>query len=238
MKTYLWLLMSLAAFTSGAKKTTKMQTENLASVIKPEPQAHYTYLALGDSYTIGEAVKQSESFPYQLKNKLAKQGINIAAPDVIAVTGWTTGDLKEGIAQAHISQKYNLVTLLIGVNNQYRGYSQSEYHTEFVQLLNTAIAFAGGDKHKVFVLSIPDYSVTPFAQNSDKSRIATEIDQFNAINQHESIKAGVNYLAITDISRRATHDAALVASDGLHPSAKMYSEWVERLAPMVAEKLK
>lgn len=238
MKTYLWLLLSFATFTGGAKKTLDMQTTNPVSVTEQEPKHQYTYLALGDSYTIGESVRQDGSFPYQLKALLGKQGCTIADPKIIAVTGWTTGDLKDAITKAQISEQYHLVTLLIGVNNQYRGYSQSEYHTEFVQLLNTAIGFAGGDKHKVFVLSIPDYSVTPFAQNSDKHKIATEIDQFNAINKQESAKAGANYLDITDLSRRAMHDDALIASDGLHPSAKMYGEWVKRLAPMVVEKIK
>ncbi|WP_448700806.1 SGNH/GDSL hydrolase family protein [Mucilaginibacter sp. AW1-3] len=196
------------------------------------------YLALGDSYTIGESVDLAQSFPYQLKNSLATQGYPVADPKIIAVTGWTTTNLIDAIAQAKLTQKYDLVTLLIGVNNQYQGKSQAQYRTEFVQLLNTAIAFANGNKKHVFVLSIPDYSVTPFAQNSDRAKIAAEIDQFNDINLYESTNAGVNYLNITGISRQATTDPALIAPDGLHPSAKMYQLWINGLAPMVLNNLK
>jgi len=196
------------------------------------------YLALGDSYTIGQSVDPVQAFPYQLKDRLTAQGYTVADPKIIAVTGWTTTDLINAITQANLTQKYDFVTLLIGVNNQYQGKSQAQYRTEFVQLLNTAIAFANGNKKHVFVLSIPDYSVTPFAQNSDKARIASEIDQFNDINLYESSNAGVNYLNITDISRQAATDPTLIATDGLHPSAKMYSLWVTGLAPMVANNLK
>jgi len=196
------------------------------------------YLALGDSYTIGESVDLTLSFPYQLKTNLATQGYTVADPKIIAVTGWTTTDLIKAIAQANLTQKYDFVTLLIGVNNQYQGKSQTQYRAEFIQLLNTAIAFANGNKKHVFVLSIPDYSVTPFAQNSDKAKIASEIDQFNDINLYESTNAGVNYLNITGISRQATTDPTLIATDGLHPSAKMYSLWVAGLVPMVVNNLK
>jgi len=196
------------------------------------------YLALGDSYTIGESVELAQSFPYQLKALVNQEGFNIADPEIIAITGWTTGNLIDAITQTNLTKKYDFVTLLIGVNNQYQGKSQDEYRAQFIQLLNTAIAFANGHKDRVFVLSIPDYSVTPFAANSDKAKIATEIDQFNRINLVESTKAGVNYLNITDISREATTNPSLVAGDGLHPSAEMYRLWVSKLAPMVAEKIK
>ena len=210
------------------------QTPEQSASIPTDLKGPYTYLALGDSYTIGESVELANSFPYQLKNSMGSKGYSITTPKIIAVTGWTTGDLKSAIAQANLTQKYDVVTLLIGVNNQYRGYSQTDYHTEFVQLLNTAISFANGDKLKVFVLSIPDYSVTPFAATSDKTKIASEIDQFNAINKDESTKAGVNYLDITGISRQAAFDATLIAFDGLHPSAKMYGLWVGQLSTQVA----
>ncbi len=196
------------------------------------------YLALGDSYTIGQSVDLALAFPYQLKSRLMAQGYTVADPKIIAVTGWTTTDLITAITQANLTQKYDFVTLLIGVNNQYQGKSQTQYRTEFIQLLNTAIAFANGNKKHVFVLSIPDYSVTPFAQNSDKAKIASEIDQFNDINLYESTNAGVNYLNITGISRQATIDPTLIAGDGLHPSAKMYGLWVTGLAPMVVNNLK
>lgn len=197
----------------------------------------YTYLALGDSYTIGESVDQVSSFPYQLKSAMADRGFGITAPKIIAVTGWTTTNLINAINQAALTQQYDIVTLLIGVNNQYQGLSQSTYRTEFVQLLNTAVALASGNKQKVFVLSIPDYSVTPFAATSDKAKIASEIDQFNAINLNESTTAGVHYLDITTISRQAASDPTLIAYDGLHPSAKMYALWVGQLSLQVQAQL-
>jgi lysophospholipase L1-like esterase len=236
MKTAFLLFLTFTTLTGGAKKMMHMQTAKPGS--DQQEKQTYTYLALGDSYTIGESVSQAGSFPYQLTKQLGLLNYHVSRPKIIAVTGWTTGDLKDAIAQAPISGQYSLVTLLIGVNNQYRGYSQTDYRTEFVQLLNTAIAFAHGNKHKVFVLSIPDYSCTPFAKGSDIAKIASEIDQFNTINQYESTKAGVNYLDITGISRQASSNPLLIAADGLHPSEKMYGLWAEQLAPMVAKELK
>lgn len=213
--------------------TDKQTTANNTAGLK----GPYSYLVLGDSYTIGESVDEAGSFPYQLKANMAARGYDISKPNIIAVTGWTTGDLINAIGQAKLSQNYDIVTLLIGVNNQYRGLSQTEYRTQFVQLLNTAVAAAGGNKQKVFVLSIPDYSVTPFAASSNKAKIAAEIDQFNAINYHESMQAGVHYLNITPISRQAANDPALIAPDGLHPSAKMYGLWADLLAVQVQAQL-
>lgn len=238
MKGTFLILLALTTLISCNRQTmdfeqTSQQTPGTSTTLK----GPYTYLALGDSYTIGESVDLTSSFPYQLKNSMADKGYNITIPKIIAVTGWTTGDLKNAIAQANLTPKYDMVTLLIGVNNQYRGYTQSEYRTEFVQLLNTAISFANGNKQRVFVLSIPDYSVTPYAATSDKTKIATEIDQFNAINLAESNRAGVNYLDITGISRQAGYDSTLIAFDGLHPSAKMYGLWVGQLSVQVATQL-
>lgn len=218
---------TLQTFTPITDTTTKVTNKNTLQ-----------YLTLGDSYTIGQSVDPALSFPYQLKSRLMAQGYTLADPKIIAVTGWTTTDLINAIAQANLTQKYDFVTLLIGVNNQYQGKSQAQYRTEFIQLLNTAIAFTGGNKKRVFVLSIPDYSVTPFAQNSDKAKIASEIDQFNAINLYESNNAGVNYLNITGISRQAATDPTLIATDGLHPSAIMYGLWVTGLTPMIVNNLK
>jgi len=238
MKGMILILLSLATLAGCDKKA--METEQTTEQSSSAPvnlKGPYTYLALGDSYTIGESVELTSSFPYQLKSFMADKGYGLTTPKIIAVTGWTTGDLKNAITQANLTQKYDVVTLLIGVNNQYRGYSQTDYRTEFVQLLNTAIGFASGNKLRVFVLSIPDYSVTPFAATSNKTKIATEIDQFNAINKEESLKAGVNYLDITGISRQAAFDPALIAFDGLHPSAKMYGLWVGQLSTQVAAQL-
>ncbi|MCD8740624.1 SGNH/GDSL hydrolase family protein [Mucilaginibacter roseus] len=197
-----------------------------------------SYLALGDSYTIGEAVDADKNFPHQLVSALKSSGLNLKEPQIIARTGWTTDELISAIKEQSPAGKFDIVTLLIGVNNQYRGYNIDTYRTEFITLLNTAIGYANNNKAHVFVLSIPDYGVTPYAQNSDKEKIAREIDSYNAINKQEAEKFGVKYIDITPISRKAANDPELVASDGLHPSAKMYAEWVTLLAPAVANGLK
>jgi len=198
----------------------------------------YSYLALGDSYTIGEAVPADKSFPYQLNDSLKTVSISVNDPKIIAVTGWTTQNLINAIASSNIrGNKYDFVTLLIGVNDQYQGLSQTNYRTNFIQLLNTSITFAKGDATRVFVISIPDYGVTPFA-NGRENTIGPEIDQFNAINKEESDRAGVNYCNITPISKEAATNPSLIAPDGLHPSAKMYALWVQQLKPMVEARLK
>lgn len=178
------------------------------------------YLALGDSYTIGESVAEADRFP----NVLARE-LGIAAPQIIAKTGWTTDELNAAIDAANPQGPFDLVTLLIGVNNQYRGRDAEEYRREFAALLQRAIGFAGGDPGKVVVISIPDWGVTPFAEGRDRAKIAREIDQYNAINQEEAGRAGASYVPITMISRRP--DPELVAADKLHPSAKQYAEWVK-----------
>jgi len=182
------------------------------------------YLALGDSYTIGESVAAEERFP----NQLAKQ-IGIGEPQIIAKTGWTTDELNAAIDSADPKGPYDLVTLLIGVNNQYRGRSADEYRAQFVGLLQRAIGFAGGNAKHVIVVSIPDWGVTPFAEGRDRAKVAREIDQFNAINREEALRAGAKWVDITGISRR--NDPALVAGDGLHPSGRQYAEWVKSIAP-------
>jgi len=197
-----------------------------------------TYLALGDSYTIGEAVKQDESFPFQLQNLLQQKGINVAQPQIIAKTGWTTDELQQAIADEKLTQKFDFVTLLIGVNNQYRGYSIDIYKKEFAALLQTALKFANGDKGKVFVISIPDWGVTPFGISSGKNQaqIASEIDNFNQINQEITQAAGISYTNITPHSRTASSNISLVACDQLHPSGLMYNYWAIALCPKIAVK--
>jgi lysophospholipase L1-like esterase len=198
-----------------------------------------TYLALGDSYTIGQSVAASESFPFQLSASLNAASYLTGQPDIIAVTGWTTGDLINAINNRNLKDaQYDIVTLLIGVNNQYRGYSQTQYRTEFVQLLKTAIAHSKAGKNHVFVVSIPDWGVTPYAEGRDRAQIGREIDQFNAINKEETLKADVSYIDITPSSRIAATDPTLIAPDGLHPSGKMYSQWVQQLMPVVKASLK
>ena len=179
------------------------------------------YLALGDSYTIGESVAEADRWPNQLARKL-----NIPQPVIIAKTGWTTDELNAAIDKADPHGPYDLVTLLIGVNNQYRGRDAEQYRREFAALLQRAIGFAGGNPRRVVVVSIPDWGVTPFAEGRDRAKIGREIDQFNAINREESARANAHWVDVTAISRRVATDRELVADDGLHPSAKMYAAWV------------
>lgn len=184
------------------------------------------YLALGDSYTIGESVAEADRWPNQLARLL-----QIPPPEIIAKTGWTTDELNAAIDKANPRGPYDLVTLLIGVNNQYRGRDAEQYRREFVGLLNRAIAFAGGKPWRVVVVSIPDWGVTPFAANRDRAKIGAEIDRFNAINRDETLRVKAHYVDITPVSRGAADDRSLVADDGLHPSAKMYAEWVKLIEP-------
>ncbi len=186
-----------------------------------------TYLALGDSYTIGESVEECESFPVQLAQRMRNDGIDISDPVIIAKTGLTTDELMTAIEEKNIKETFDFVTLLIGVNNQYRGRNGAEYRNEFRTLLNKAVSFAGGDPKKVLVISIPDWGITPFAKGRDSYKIADDIDDFNEINKQETQNAGAVYSYITDISRNAKDDLSLIASDGLHPSAKMYAQWVD-----------
>jgi len=214
----------------------KPEVNQMTTPIIPVPTgATHTYLALGDSYTIGEAVEQSLNFPFQLATKLGAAGITVSAPKVIARTGWTTGELQAAIKTADLKGTYDMVTLLIGVNNQYRGMSAESYRTEFKALLQTAIAFAAGKKEHVFVVSIPDWGLTPYGASTgrDQKGISAEIDTFNAINKSETLALGVSYTDITPASRNVVNDPALVASDGLHPSGKMYSGWSDALLPAV-----
>lgn len=187
----------------------------------------YTYLALGDSYTIGESVDEKERFPVQLVNRLRDDKIDISDPLIIAKTGWTTDELMAAIKEKNVKDTFNIVTLLIGVNNQYRGRSSEEYRNELKQLLDIAVNYAGGKKEHVFVISIPDWGVTPFAEGRDRNKIASEIDEYNRVKKEETEKAGIRYYDITGISREP--DPGLVAGDGLHPSGKQYAKWVEKL---------
>ena len=188
------------------------------------------YLALGDSYTIGESVSPDEAFPFQLAARLRAQGLGIAEPEIIARTGWTTDELQAAIDERAPRGPYDLVTLLIGVNNQYRERAAETYLPEFRALLEQAIAFAGQRAARVIVISIPDWGVTPFGRA--RENVAAEIDAYNVINRAETLRLGAHYIEITQDSRRALNDASLIAADGLHPSAKMYGEWVDKLAPL------
>lgn len=198
-----------------------------------------SFLALGDSYTIGESVEESERWPMQLASRLLAKGVTLDPVKIIATTGWTTDELQSGINKAKIEgNTYGLVSLLIGVNNQYRGYPIDQYKQQFKQLLEQAILFAGGDVKKVFVVSIPDYGVTPFAKEKDPAKIARELDDYNAIALEISKSMGVEFFDITPGSKLAAEDPELVAEDGLHPSGKMYSNWVDLIEEWTYNTLK
>lgn len=196
------------------------------------------FLALGDSYTIGESVGADMRFPVQTANLLRQRDFVISNPDIVAVTGWTTSNLLNALNQNPPGKTYSIVTLLIGVNNQYQGKSLENYKSEFQELLSRAVVYAGNNVQHVFVLSIPDYSLTPFANSRDKAKIAREIDRFNEANKNISINAGVNYIDITPVSRNAKDDPSLVADDGLHPSGKQYLAWSLLLSESIAKSLK
>jgi lysophospholipase L1-like esterase len=198
----------------------------------------YSYLALGDSYTIGEGVSAEGKFPHQTVALLRKRHIDVAEPVVIATTGWTTDELATAIRERSIQETFSFVTLLIGVNNQYRERSLENYREEFLSLLNRAIFFANGHSRRVFVLSIPDWGVTPFAEGRDRLQIARDIDAFNSaaksiVEAHHAV-----WLDITDSTRHNGIHSDYLAEDGLHPSGKEYEIWAERLAPLIEASLR
>jgi len=203
------------------------------------PNGNYKILALGDSYTIGESVCDTCRFPEQLKDSLAlkKEGSTFDL-DIIAGTGWTTTNLINAIYNEKPTNDYDLVTLLIGVNNQYQQKPFSLYTIEFPQLLDKAIELAKGDKANVIVISIPDYAYTPFGQStSDPAKISNELNTYNAFAENYSNQKEVSFIYITDITRQGLINPELVASDGLHPSKLAYSKFVELLSPVAMGKL-
>ncbi|MBP6330030.1 MAG: SGNH/GDSL hydrolase family protein [Dokdonella sp.] len=190
-----------------------------------------SFLALGDSYTIGEGVDAQLRWPAQLATRLREEGHSIDPADVIATTGWTTDELASALPSAQLRDRYDLVSLLIGVNNQYRGRDPENYRIECAGLIDFAIGKANGRAQRVMVLSIPDWGVTPFAaaQGADAERVAAHIDHFNAIARELSIARGTAWIDVTDISRGAGRD--MLTNDGLHPSAEQYALWAERVLP-------
>lgn len=196
------------------------------------------YLALGDSYTIGEAVSVAECWPVQLTEKLKQSDIAIADPAIIATTGWTTGELLAAIARENPGPEYHLVSLLIGVNNQYRGYDLDIFRVEFTELLQKSIYFARKKPEGVLVLSIPDYGVTPFAATKEPARISQELEVYNKLQADICERFGVRFYNITDISKQAARDTSLLAADELHPSGSMYRLWTEHIYPHVVKQIK
>jgi lysophospholipase L1-like esterase len=190
-------------------------------------------LCLGDSYTIGEGLPLYESFPYQLMQTLRRQHVHVHAPEIVAKTGWTSFELADYLIKYVLQEKYDFVTLLIGVNNQYRGLEVADYAEEFEFLLKKAIHLAAGKPEHVLVLSIPDWTVTPFAAKEGRQAEAVIIDQYNDANRLLSAKFGTAYIDITADSRQAANDLSLLAADELHPSAKAYARWAAEAAAWV-----
>lgn len=201
-------------------------------------QKRYTYLALGDSYTIGEGIPMHKNFPYQTVQLLRKDGYDFAAPEIVAQTGWTTDELQNGIQGYLLESKYDFVTLLIGVNNQYRGQQIILYKEQFEALLKKCLDLVGGKKEHAFVISIPDYSITPYAQTKEPGKISKEIDEYNKLSKAICIQYKVHYIDISEDYREAEKAKDLLATDGLHPSEKEYAKWAKKLAGTFKKLLK
>lgn len=212
---------------------TASQHENSAG----NPTGGLRYLALGDSYTIGTAVDSAQSWPYQLSDSLRAAGLRIDTTHIIATNGWTTTDLKEGIAVVRPDSAFDLVSLLIGVNNQYQGLDKELYRLEFRELLEQAIAFAGSDTSRVFVVSIPNYGVTPFAKNRQPEKIREELREYDRMASDIAGEYGIPFINITPISEMAADRSDLLADDELHPSEAMYSLWIRELLPVTKDML-
>lgn len=191
------------------------------------------YLALGDSYTIGEQAPIHDNFPYQTVQLLRKAGMTIAAPEIIAKTGWTTDELSQGIDAQKLLPVYDWVSLLIGVNNQYRNRTVENYRSEFSMLLDRAIQFAGNRKERVFVLSIPDWGVTPFAEGRDRVSIAEAIDAYNSAAREICATQNICFIDITEQQRIHGTDPEFLTEDKLHHSGKEYRGWAEKLAKQI-----
>ncbi|HWH53118.1 MAG TPA: SGNH/GDSL hydrolase family protein [Gemmatimonadaceae bacterium] len=203
-----------------------------STATSPPDRSAARILALGDSYTIGESVAADASWPLRLAAALRAGGRDVSPPRVVARTGWTTDELALAIDAAQVDGPYDLVTLLVGVNDQFRGRPVGDFGPRFRELVERAVRFAGGRADRVIVLSIPDWSITPFAEGRDRDRIAAELDVFNESVRNEAKRAGVRYVDVTPISRRAGREPDLIAPDGLHPSGRMYTAWVEAVLPL------
>lgn len=198
------------------------------------------YLALGDSYTIGESVVVSERWPQQLVELLRQRGVAIADPEIIAVTGWTTEELMAAIDRQDPPNDYGLVSVLAGVNNQYRGQSVETYAAELRALLDRAVTFAGGNRQRVFVLSIPDWTATPFFASTgrDFESQRNQMARYNVACREVAEAAGLAYYDITPSTLKAATDRSLVAADGLHPSGELYKRWASQIVDRVHETLR
>ncbi|TRZ41195.1 SGNH/GDSL hydrolase family protein [Robertkochia solimangrovi] len=234
------ILISFIFTACGVQNASEKRADKEMNESMPNPDKRtVNYLALGDSYTIGHSVCDTCNFPEQLKRQLLTHNFDEVDLQIIAVTGWTTEDLLNGIEEKAPAGARDLVTLLIGVNNQYQHKDFSKYEEEFVTLFEKAIAFAGNDKDRVVVVSIPDYAYTPFGQAlPEPENISEELDRYNTYAKKVATESGVSFVDITDITRKGLNDPELVADDQLHPSEKAYAGFVERLLPVVLSKLR
>lgn len=230
-----WSSLLLATFFFWGCAQQELLSPNIAPPV-PNPPKIFSYLALGDSYTIGESVEEAERYPNQLADSLSTYNIALNPIDIVARTGWRTDQLETAINdRSDLAETYDLVSLLIGVNNQFQNRPISIYEADFRLLLERAIAFAGGNKARVFVVSIPDYAFTPFGNG--RTDISEGVDAFNEVNATITAEYGISYFNITPISRNGLDQPELVANDGLHPSATQYAAWVSLILPEVAVKL-
>lgn len=232
---FILLLLALCSCAGPSRMLASSATATSQPALPAGPSV--SFLALGDSYTIGEGESVAHRWPVQLAALVRQRGLNLAEPTIIARTGWTTAELQEAIKAANIHQTYGLVSLLIGVNNQYRGQSVALYRTEFRALLATAIRFAGGQPRHVLVLSIPDWGQTPFAHDRNQAQIAQEIDQFNLVAHEECQHADVAFLDITPLTRAAASAENQFTADGLHYTGAQMQQWATLALPLVQQQV-
>lgn len=235
------MILGIFFFFTCAGSSCRKSSMDIIPQINMTAAKKYTYLALGDSYTIGQSVVASENYPNQTVAVLKTDTLDFQPARIIATTGWTTDELEAGIAAAAnngtLLPGYDFVSLLIGVNDQYRGRTVESYKPAFEELLKKAIHFAGDRADHVVVLSIPDWSVTPFANGMDRDKISGEIDAYNLANKLISQQYNVEYIDITPWTREAATDHSLLAGDGLHPSGYEYKRWADKIAAFFKSKI-
>ncbi|MDC1259663.1 SGNH/GDSL hydrolase family protein [Flavobacteriaceae bacterium] len=231
------LIVGLTFFGCNSNTDSPAGDTNTENTTAPE---NFKLIALGDSYTIGQSVCETCRFPAQLKDSLQTyfSVLDTFNLQIIARTGWTTSNLKSEIVAADLQTDFDLVTLLIGVNNQYQNKPFSLYETEFVELINTAVSLVGNTASKLIVVSIPDYAYTPFGQGRNPENISSQLELYNSFARTYCENNGIKYVNITDITQDGLNNPLLVASDNLHPSALAYTKFVERILPMAIDILK
>ena len=211
--------------------------KNITAIFKKNYVGKNTskFLALGDSYTIGQSVEINERWPVQFLKELKTSTSAIDTLQIIAQTGWRVDQLKEAMNNSDLQPPYGLVSLLIGVNNQFQGQDAVGFRPEFIEILEKSLKLVENRTERLFVISIPDWGSSPYGASLNREKISKEIDDFNTVLKEESEKRGIRYFNITTISRRALTDNSLIASDRLHPSGKMYKLWVDKIIPVISK---